>query len=636
MHFLLPVLFISLATAQTKAPDCRELKPIVQQLEKTIQEKRLGKECDQLEGNQLGLASMSPLQVDTLKKYRCMDLAAVEMQLRSIENELALFQGIASLQAEIESGVKKVKENKRPELAQQAAGVFMENLQVAQTLELLLATNNGKKENFFLELKDVDPKSWDTPAKFGKYVASYCTKYRPVGDNICSKNFTLTPKAYEEIKAFMKVGAQSEGKFKKRQIEELSDALSIKKGKEKYSYAQMAAELKGVSSEGIVSKDGIESIKNLPDFKASKEFDFLNQMKAAKDQLEVQTISSRFGFFLDDLKKRQTWEMKSKLALIIHDVPKAKELCQSAWNDQGSISDCLTGLVQDKSIPASKRAHIDDMIYEFKYGENHVEKLNKLISECIPSKEMEMPPGCFGELAENVTRMQEKSIVLNALRAKMLEDSANLLTLRNFAVEKYQSQNCGIQMESSLLGCYDDLGAISKEAVVLAEAGLDLAVVYAMPDKGTNISELCDDENIKIYKKDRLCSFEDDPVADHLPAKKDAHSFNAPVDPESRNTTRQAILETAGNLIGSFGQMLGAANMQRPPNPYPMYPYNPYPSRPTLSISDSLILPAAMKGYGQYAPTPGLMPYSSINRGPSTYAPYGSSSSSHFGAPVGW
>jgi hypothetical protein len=85
--------------------------------------------------------------------------------------------------------------------------------------------------------------------------------------------------------------------------------------------------------------------------------------------------------------------------------------------------------------------------------------------------------------------------------------------------------------------------------------------------------------------------------------------------------------------------MQGLAGMMapRPPltNPYaPIFPYV-QPTAPAMDISTRIMAPYVANGFGSYAPTQGLRPYSSINSNVGTYSAYSFGSSSHFNSPAG-
>jgi hypothetical protein len=135
MKYLILLLAIPFFSVEAAAPNCEKLKQIANDLEKKIQSKRFPAEtCAQMDPVSLGLPADSigfpkivpaldgPTKVD--KKvaaawdYRCKDLSAIELQLKSIENEIALLKGIDSLKSEINSGINVISVKSWPKKLQ--------------------------------------------------------------------------------------------------------------------------------------------------------------------------------------------------------------------------------------------------------------------------------------------------------------------------------------------------------------------------------------------------------------------------------------------------------------------------------------------------------------------------------------
>lgn len=641
MRYLLLFLFIPVLSTEAKAPGCDDLSSILRNLDKQIREKRISPDtCSTLTpqsflyNQELPSGYPAPETTQALTDYRCKDLSAVELQIKSIENELALFEGIAQLKLEINQGIEKLKTVEKPEMISMASKAFAANLEVARNLELFLDVNNENGENVFLTLSRAIETNWDTPQKLKDYLKDYCKTHKISDAAICKDDYIISENLHKEISGFIKVGAESEQKFSPKHIEELQQALAIQKNGEEYSYDQLSADLPGLNAEGFTDASGIKALKEMPPLTGDSKFSFLNGLKTAKDLLEVKSISSKFQFLLNDLKKRQEWEMKSKLSIVMFEqaenIDQAhKEVCKEATTLSKPVKDCLDHLVNNKSLQSLEQAQIKDIMDELTYGENHLKLLSSLEKSCVLSDKLEIPQGCFEQLNKKQAELLEKSLALNALKAKMLEDSDKLIAMRNFALEQFQGQEC-TAAELSEVRC-DGVSAISQQAVFLGEDVLGITLSYIPKEEGTDISGYCKEKEQKTYEE-KLCAFLEDEEEDN-PMPKLASDI--PTSPEQyRNPSAEAAMNVGGSLLGLLGQIM--AQNRHPPNPYPMYPMGNYPTTPVLSISDSLLYPQASRGFGYYSPTPGAMPYSAFGKGMSSSASYNFGSASYFNKSVGW
>jgi hypothetical protein len=293
MRYLLLFLAIPFLSAQAEVPNCTRLKEIAGKLEKQIQEKRFPEgTCDKIEPKSIGLnedsigfpkaSSNTPSRTSSAEvwDYRCKDLSAIDLQLKSIENEMALLNGIDSLKKEIETGLKTISKytEKENEKAKQASKDFMENLVVAKTLETFLATNNAKGENILGKVTtDPDWKADTNLEGFKKIVTKHCKSF-PQEGTICAKG-EVNEETYKEIQGFVAVGSKTEDKFNKKQIKSLTEALSIKIGDEDYSYTKLAASLKGPQANGLMAEEDVKIIAALGPISNNRSFDFLKGMK---------------------------------------------------------------------------------------------------------------------------------------------------------------------------------------------------------------------------------------------------------------------------------------------------------------------------------------------------------------------
>jgi hypothetical protein len=653
MRYLLLFLAIPFMSAQAEAADCTRLKKIANDLEDKIERLRFTSpeyNCNEMTPKDFDLPDDSVgFSKDSEWDYRCKDLSAMDAQLKSIENEIAMLNGITGLKNDISQGVVTLKKFTNPEMAKEATNKFMKNLAVAQSLELFLGTNNADSTNILSEIVKADPKEWESYESFGKLVEKFCQANPIAGDSVCMKNYKITQEVYEEINGFVKAGSETSRKFNKRQIGDFSDALGVKKGKEKYSFNQLAADVK-VGENGLFSKADLQKLKDLPPLSNSTKFDFLKEMKDSLKELKesealvgAQEIPNRFSSLINDLKKRQQFEMKSKLSLVLFNnagkIPAdLKDKCDQARELAIPVGDCLEPLSKIPGL-SETRAELNDRIEEFKYGEAHLVKLDEMLKDCIPDASLEYTAEkCDGIITSKLDDLVKKAAVLTKMRSKLLSASPELMTLRNFALEQLESNECMAAGESNIGECSQDVGTISREVVTLSGDAGDVLLLFAKPEVETDISTVCAEKKEKVSHTDELCML----FEEGLKKKKVANEATPIEESSYLNPMGRGNSEAVSDFLKSVTQTVSnyfkkPPQQYAPTNPYAsIYPYAPMMNQQPQDISQKIMGPYMASGYGSYSPTPGLRPYSSVNSNVTTYAGYSFGSSGRFNSAVGW
>ncbi len=640
MRYLLLFLAIPFLSAEAAAPDCKKLNGYANDLEKAIQSKRFTtEECLIMDPKEFTLPDFD---------YRCKDLSAIDTQLKSIENEIALLNGIASLKTEIKDGIATLKKfEQNPAQAKEASVSFVKNLNIATSLERFLATTNTKSENI-LSAVVADKAGWTDRASFIGLLRKYCGGF-PQKGTVCEQGFDLTEETFKEINDFVTIGKDTKRKFDKSQIKDLKDALAVTKANGKglevgkiYSFGQLALELKDIKTDGLLSAEHMQVIKNLPELSNSKSFNFIKDMKdsikvlkGSEGLMATQAIPSRFTALLNDLKNRQEWEMKSKVSLVLNQYEKdylpadSKDKCDKARGlEKDSIAACLSPLSTNLKLHTHEQRAVDDLISEFEYGQKQISTLDELIKDCFPNEALTYPEKCEGIVSKQMADLVAKSNILTALKAKHIQSSPDLFTFRNFALEKLHSGGCMTSTESNIT-CDKELGNISKEAITLSG---DIIHVFAKPKDATVIAQLClESKEANIPGKTFLCEIKDEVV---VKKSENNDSYEAPVSPENSNRTGQAWFDLGSSILNSVAGYLAPKPMA-PINPYgPVYPYV-QPMYAPQDISSKIMDPYLSHGFGNYYSTPGVMPYSSLSSG-GTASSYDFSGGSHFNSPIGW
>ena len=439
MRYLLLLLVIPFLSVEAAGPDCTKLKGIAAHLEKMINgaPKDFHKDCEKMTPESLGLPSDS-IGFSGDWDYRCKNLSAIDAQLKSIENEIALLKGIDSLKTEIIGGIATIKKFDNPNQVKEASVSFVNNLNVATSLELFMATTNTKSENILSKVVE-DKVGWTDLNSFAGLLRKHCKDF-PSKGTVCESGFALSEETFKEINAFVTVGKSTERKFNKNQIKDLKKALEITKQKGTgvevgvyYNFTQIASELKGIQPDGMLAPEDMEVIKALPVLSNNTNYDFIKNInasiktiKSSDELVNANGIPSRFSSLLNDLKKRQEWEMKTKISLVLHqhidDIPaEAKDNCDKARElVKDSIPACLTALSTSTGLLGNEKAAVTDLITELDYSQKQVARIDDQIANCIPNETtltFTDPAKCEGILSLNMADLVAKSLVLNAINS---------------------------------------------------------------------------------------------------------------------------------------------------------------------------------------------------------------------------
>jgi hypothetical protein len=260
------------------------------------------------------------------------------------------------------------------------------------------------------------------------------------------------------------------------------------------------------------------------------------------------------------------------------------------------IRPCLES-IRDKLV-LGHQGPINDMINEFEYAEHHLKVLARVESECVPDEELKLNDACFDAITEREAELIKKAEALNLLKQKMVEPQQNLISLRNFAIEKFQTQKCEHAVDSSVTECFQKTDySISTEALVLSGDALKIIVVQDQKTSNTDISELCEDEEVKLPSKDRLCALLNDQTPNYI-SKVNADSFRQSTMPDDgHDPFRAAVGDSLSKL---FNQGLNMLMTPSRPNMFPSSVSAPY----LPSYTEHAGLAGRSLGYGYYPASP--------------------------------
>ena len=326
--------------------------------------------------------------------------------------------------------------------------------------------------------------------------------------------------------------------------------------------------------------------------------------------------------------------MKSKISLIFNqyaDLPEvSSDICQKAKTLEGSIDECLQSIEKNEKVQGTQKAVISDLNNELAIAQDHLKRIEGFSTKCVPDNELKYPQECDELLTVQMTELLEKANYLNAIKAKLLQDSSDLVNLRNFTLEKLYANKCGSATDSSIIDCYSDIGTISKEAVALSGSANQIIYVLQNPKNQTDIEKICDETKETIPLKDEICALDDEDIENEKKINQDF--FQPSVDPATRNRAGEDFSNFTKSVLSSVATILTPP--PQPTHPYPQnYPIVP-PMVPGKHIVSHVMEPALVSGYGIYQNFPGLTSYSPSGAGGGV-KPYSTSTSSYFNYPTG-
>lgn len=643
MNFLVLLALIPFAFADSP-PTCQELGRIIQGYEKDLQKKFIkapSTECRNLKVSDLG--SNLPLKnTHLIEENKCSSLSVIEAQLETLKNQEAILTGIDKLKTNIQASQTGAGDNNQA-VARSAGNSFVNSLNTAQSLELLLNSSTEEGSPFLAEIKKISPEKRSSPSDFIAAVKQLCKTRKEVeGIDACidPKLFTPNQDAVKEINALIAQSEPDSG-----QIQKWAKMLSIKRKNVKpdesgYSFTQMQMEMQSgfakLDKGEKLNRGELKVIQNLDQFENASGLSFVEDLGLAKDQFKSQFATDRFRFLVEDARKRQQFEIQSKISIAWADLDKAKlkleaqdlSDCTNAKDSYDSAMAChfiLENKVKDQ-LTGDAKAHIMNLITPLNVSIKYQNKLAQVGDTCLDEVKTKgvLTEGCLKELSADKAEIQDKILQLNLLKDKIGWENRDLMTYRNFALHKWGTQKCN-SGDSAIEFC-DPEDKISKEANFLSNTMMDISLVFTnKPEAEAEAEKLCDEDDEDKKKKaseDRLCAFFNDTTSNIV--KTDNHKKHdtdgpvaAPDGNHAANNERDAWLQGGTNILNDVLKYYTAPKNLWGVSPY-MYNYAPYNyGKPPMGIADTIMFNARYYGsYGFYMPTAGYQAHTAF--GPST------------------
>ena len=276
-----------------------------------------------------------------------------------------------------------------------------------------------------------------------------------------------------------------------------------------------------------------------------------------------------------------------------------------------------------------------DILLELKVGQEQIKRLDHLVIACSPNEDMTLHSECEKYYNGNTDELLQKADELRAIKEQILGESKTLMEARDAALHTIVMKGCFNVAESNIT-CDDPNVKISREVMALSDSSGEIILMLEKPATAPDLPNFCKTADQSKHNLADICKFvsmNDNEDSARKPAQNAADQ--SPIEaPQGRNVVGQSWAD----MLGGLGQTLGnfLAPRQQMINPYQsMFPSSNLMGQPR-DIKNQIMDPYMATGFGGYAPTSGLRPYSSVNSNMGISSAYNFGASSFFNSPVGW
>lgn len=657
MNLFILFLFIPLTFAGSP-PKCDDLGKYLEGFEKDLHKKSI---IDCKPDLYKTLVKDIPVKdPEFLDGIVCQDLSTIETQIEQAKLELAVLNGIEKLKLTVKEEKEKA-EGPNAVPARVAAMSFVASLNTAQSLEVLLATSNDEDKPFIQLLKEFPDDKRATQKDLSDRLVELCKGRSKSAEDACNpKLFKPGPEAAQELLTLIKTSEP-----KAETVESWKKMLEIKRknpaeGEDPaYSFNTMQTELNEafarIDSKEVLSKSHLKAIAQLDDFESKPGLSFVEDLAALKNQKRAKLASDKFFLLMGDAKVRQEYEVQSKLSVVWNEVKdKVPELsegqvqqCYQAKALFEEAKNCITSLenamskVTDQVVKSKLAAFLPALRSSASYADSLRNKEN-LCREELRIKDV-LSETCYSEFNRDLATVQDKILQLNLVKDKIGSENMELMKYRNFALQKWGTQNC--QTIGTPMDMCEDESLFSKDASMTFSESMKIALIFNRSEEAkttaeTEAEELCDAEDRKPNKvHDHLCDFFNDTTSDIIVTDNANKDGDGPLTaPDGGNTNakiRDAWIQGGSEVLKSIlGGLMPQQTLPPVQYPYP-YNYNQYNGgTPPMGIADTIMFNARYHGgYGFYMPTPGYQPGTAFSSGPSmsSYNSVGNMGGKYFG-----
>lgn len=650
MNFIYLILFISLSFAGSP-PDCNGLGKILDDYEKDLHKKTIS-DCSKMKPADL-VGQLTILDHEFLNDKMCSQMGNIETQIEKLKADLVILDGIKKLKAVVSVSKEKVEKDTRQKPSQEAGKNFVQSLNTAQSLEVLLSTSLKDGKHLIQKLKEIPENRRLTQKDLTDRINELCSEESREDENACNpKIFSPGSEAANEILSLIKTTDPTI-----KQIAQWQRMLEIKRKSatpedSTYSFNQMQKELgfafEALDQNKVLTKEQLLAIKKLDDFENNSDFSFVKNISEINQKKKHKIYSDQFFLLMGDTKLRQQYEVQSKISVVWENLkhlsPDLSDIQKQACDKSKILfehaKECSRHLKDVQKKLATK--DLKDILSSIDSSISLVDQLQEIEVSCKEEleKTSSLPERCYAHIENDSAKIQDQIMQLNLLKDKIGSENKDLMTYRNFALRKW-NENKGCGKVSAPIDFCEESGPshISKDALLTISDVLNVAIVFTPPTiEDSEVEKLCEDETKpkRSNYESKLCEFFDDTTPEIIETKNHT-APDGPTDaPDGKHTQariKDAWLQGSANLLSTaLRELMPRQSMYQSfrPNPY-QYNYNPYyRAAPVLGISDQILFNARYNGaYGFYMPTPGQRPYTSFAPA-GNISPYTTTNSRYF------
>ena len=627
---------------------CSELGVAVDGLQNELMQKFSASEC-------------SAPRTDALDTFNCSSLSTLELKLKKLQNERALLEGIQKLKERVRERRAQIVTSRANRVTQRAALGFADAVVVAQSLEVFANTQIGD-HNILADLKTamaVTPAPDFTTAK-----NTICAE-RPEAERTqgaCGPEFRPNENAITEITAILAANEITPALLTNwRTAIKIAEVSVDGAAARDYTFTDMRREISD-SLGNIPTSFSVQQIKDLqglPDFQNFQGSDIVVDIRNGKANAITR---DQFKFLTEDLTARLHAEVKAQVSTVyaaymadLNPAPAGVD-CPAAKTDYVSATSCIAELRAGMAgmTNPNKKAEVGRFIASAENSNLYLTNISQSSGRCLQAIDASFIsttestiPDCSGMVTREAAAIQADIDRVNALKAKIEEENANLIAFRDYAVQRLLqdrgTNSCHSVTQTTTLGTCDDQYSSTHIPAAISSLSSNVMnismILTQLPAAGTApempacpVATPANPQGVNNHIA-RLCASREEEGSDEPVAVTPEPSRRQYREVEERHPFWEGIAAGAPYLANTIAQA-NMARMYPPQNPYTLYPslYGGYGGLNSLSYSNNLLYPGMATGAFTYQPTIGLPLYTSMIPGMTSYtpAPVTTGSSSYF------
>lgn len=523
MGLLFILFLIPLSFADEKF--CTDLSRILTDYEKDLSKSSIQK-CGDVKISDLiqGHPGL-PEDHSWMEERKCSSLAGIESELERLKARLSVANGIIKLKQTVDESQKGAA------IGNRVAGMtFVSSLNTAQSLEVLLESETFDNKPFLQKIKEYAPDKRKNSQDLSVILKELCKDKASNDDNACNpKLFKPNTEAASEI---LKLVDSTE--VDSSQVEKWKGMLAIQKANTEpenanWSFTSMQRELdsafSAIDNKQIMSREHLNAIKRLENFKHAQGFSFVEDIAAVNDQKKTKILSDKLFVLMGDAKLRQQYEVQSKLSVAWENNKhlfknlKAEEIqsCEQTKYLYTAAKACQLALTAgSKDITDADLKNV--LLPSVGSSISYADKLEASEKSCRADLEKNglMPESCYQEVGAVPADIQQQIRQLNILKDKIGSENQDKMTYRNFALKKWADKCSPLQSTMDQCDLTDDY-SISKNAMMAVKDTLSIAIVFEpKPESEEKAKVLCEDDEKKKRKnfEETLCKLFEETTLD--------------------------------------------------------------------------------------------------------------------------